>query len=134
MSTRTQTANKTTVIDPRAVESIYKYADEKQKHLHEKFSSNTLLGNSKFTAHFILWVTFWRRNLHRFATDYLGLSLKLYQVIMLYLMGINNTFVCIASRASAKSFIVAVYACCKAILYPQSSIVLCASTKRQAKL
>lgn len=134
MSTRTQTAEKTTVIDPRAVESIYKYADEKQQHLHEKFSSNTLLGNSKFTAHFILWVTFWRRNLHRFATDYLGLSLKLYQVIMLYLMGINNTFVCIASRASAKSFIVAVYACCKAILYPQSSIVLCASTKRQAKL
>jgi hypothetical protein len=49
-------------------------------------------------------------------------------------MGINNTFVCIASRASAKSFVIAIYACCKAILYPQSSIVLCSGTKNQAKL
>lgn len=134
-ATKTKTQSKqTTVVDPRAVGALYKYADEKQRNLYAKFSNSTLLGDQQFVAHFILWVTFWRRNLHRFATDYLGLKLRLYQVIMLYLMGVNNTFVCIASRASAKSFVIAIWACIKAILYPQSSIVLCASTKRQAKL
>ena len=133
--TKTQTKkNQTTVIDPRAINEIYKYADDKQKNLYTKFANSTLLGDQRFVANFILWVTFWRRNLHRFATDYLGLPLKIYQVIMLYLMGINNTFVCIASRASAKSFVIAIYACCKAILYPQSSIILCSGTKNQAKL
>lgn len=136
MISTTKTAKKQTVvtIDPRVMKNLYEYADEKQKALSQNFPSTTLLGDANFLGHFMLWVTFWRRNLHRFATDYLGLSLKLYQVIMLYLMGINNTFVCIASRASAKSFVIAIYACCKAILYPQSSIVLCSGTKNQAKL
>lgn len=126
--------NQTVVVDPRFIKKLYECADEKQKALSSRFPNSSLLGDANFLGHFILWVTFWRRNLHRFATDYLGLSLKLYQVIMLYLMGINNTFVCIASRASAKSFVIAIYACCKAILYPQSSIVLCSGTKNQAKL
>ena len=136
MISTTKTAKKQTVvtIDPRVMKKLYEHADEKQKVLSQNFPSTTLLGDVNFLGHFLLWVTFWRRNLHRFATDYLGLSLKLYQVIMLYLMGINNTFVCIASRASAKSFVIAIYACCKAILYPQSSIVLCSGTKNQAKL
>lgn len=136
MISTTKTAKKQTVvtIDPRVMKKLYEHADEKQKALSQNFPSTTLLGDANFLGHFLLWVTFWRRNLHRFATDYLGLSLKLYQVIMLYLMGINNTFVCIASRASAKSFVIAIYACCKAILYPQSSIVLCSGTKGQAKL
>ena len=136
MNSRTKTKKSQTVvtIDPRVINKLYKCADDKQKALSQNFSNTTLLGDPKFLGHFLLWVTFWRRNLHRFAEDYLGLKLKLYQVIMLYLMGINNTFVCIASRASAKSFVIAIYACCKAILYPQSSIVLCSGTKNQAKL
>lgn len=133
-TTKTRSAQKVVAIDPRVMTKLYKYADEKQKALSSQFANTTLLGDPNFLGHFLLWVTFWRRNLHRFAEDYLGLKLKLYQVIMLYLMGINNTFVCIASRASAKSFVIAIFACCKAILYPQSSIVLCAATKRQAKL
>lgn len=136
MISTTKTAKKQTVvtIDPRVMKKLYEHADEKQKMLSQNFPSTTLLGDANFLGHFLLWVTFWRRNLHRFATDYLGLKLKLYQVIMLYLMGVNNTFVCIASRASAKSFVIALYACCLAILYPQSSIVLCSATKKQAKL
>lgn len=133
-NTKTKASVSAVAIDPRAVNKLYQYADEKQKNLYQQFPNSTLLGDANFLGHFMLWMTFWRRNLHRFATDYLGLSLKLYQVIMLYLMGINNTFVCIASRASAKSFVIAIYACCKAILYPQSSIVLCSGTKNQAKL
>lgn len=110
------------------------YADVKQKELYKKFSSDSFLGNEKNVDHFLLWLTFFRRNLHRLATDYLGLKLHLYQIIMLYLMGINQFIVIVASRACAKSFIIALFACCKCILYPKSMIVLTSSTKGQSKL
>lgn len=109
-------------------------ADERQAELYKKFPKESFLGNEISIDHFILWVTFFRRNLHRFAIDYLGITLHLYQIIMLYLMGINNFIVVIASRASAKSFIIALYACCRCILYPNSMIVLSSATKGQSKL
>ena len=109
-------------------------ADERQSELYKKFASNTFLGNEKNVDHFIQWITFFRRNLHRFAMDYLGIKLHLYQIIMLFLMGINQFIVVIASRASAKSFVIALYACCRCILYPNSLIVLSSSTKGQSKL
>ena len=109
-------------------------ADERQSELYKKFSPNTFLGSEKNVDHFIQWVTFFRRNLHRFAMDYLGIKLHLYQVIMLFLMGVNQFIVVIASRASAKSFVIALYACCRCILYPNSLIVLSSSTKGQSKL
>lgn len=111
-----------------------RYADENQAELYKRFSSDSFLGNDKNVDHFMLWVTFFRKNLHRFAMDYLGLKLHLYQIIMLYLMGISQFITVIASRASAKSFIITVYACCIGILYPNSLIVLSSSTKGQSKL
>lgn len=109
-------------------------ADERQCELYMKFPSDSFLGNETNVDHFIQWVTFFRRNLHRFATDYLGLKLHLYQAITLYLMGVYNFIVIIASRASAKSFLMALYACCICVLYPNSMVVLTSATKNQAKL
>lgn len=109
-------------------------ADERQSELYKKFPSNSFLGNEITLEHFMQWVTFFRRNLHRFAMDYLKIKLHLYQIIMLYLMGINRFIVIIASRASAKSWVIALYACCQCILYPNSLIVLSSSTKGQSKL
>lgn len=109
-------------------------ADERQSELYKKFPSDSFLGSEINVDHFMQWVTFFRRNLHRFAMDYLGLKLHLYQIIMLYLMGVNQFIVVIASRASAKSFIIALYACCRCILYPGSWIVLSSATKGQSKL
>lgn len=109
-------------------------ADKRQSEIHKKFPSDSFLGNAQNVDHFIQWVTFFRRNLHRFAMDYLGLKLHLYQIIMLYLMGVYNFIVIIASRASAKSFIIALYSCCICILYPNSMVVLTSATKNQAKL
>lgn len=102
----------------------FKYADAKQKELYKKFATTSFLSNPQTMDNFMLWITFFRRNLHRFAIDYLGLKLHLYQIIMLYLMGINRFIVVIASRASAKSWVIALYACCRCILYPNSMIVL----------
>lgn len=108
--------------------------DERQKVIYKKFSTDSLLGTQKGADNFILWVTFFRRNLHRFAIDYLGISLHTYQIIWLYLMGINRFFVVVASRASAKSWMIALYACCKCILYPNTIVVIASSTKNQSKL
>lgn len=109
-------------------------ADDRQAELFRHFPPDSFLGDEKNADHFILWTTFFRRNFHRFAMDYLGIKLYLYQIIILYLMGLNSFFVIIASRADAKSFIVALGACIYCILYPNSMVVIAAGTKKQAKL
>ena len=110
------------------------YADDIQAAIYKNFPPDNFLGEKSHVDHFIQWVTFFRRNLHRFATDYLGIKLYPYQAEMLYLMGTGEFIVIIASRASAKSFITALYCCCRCILYPNSKIVLAAGTKGQSKL
>lgn len=111
-----------------------KYADENQRKLHTLFDPESFLGDPIRVDHLIQWITFFRRNLHRFAIDYLGIKLHWYQVVMLYLMGISQFIVVVAARATAKSFIIALYSCCRCILYPNSMIVLASGTKGQSKL
>ena len=86
-------------------------ADDRQKELYKKFPTNSFLGNEQNMDHVFLWNTFFRRNLHRFAIDFLGINLHIYQAILLYMMGICQFIVVIASRAAAKSFVIALYAC-----------------------
>ena len=102
----------------------FKYADDKQKNLYKKFPSTHYLSNPDNVDHVLLWNTFFRRNLHRLATDYLGIKLHFYQAIILYFMGISQLIAIIASRAAAKSFIIALFSCCRAITRPYSRIVL----------
>lgn len=80
----------------------------------------------------ITWATFYRRNVHRFVEHYFGIQLYFYQKIWIYFMSTRDSFVAIASRASAKTWLVAVLACARAVLYPDSEIVVVASTKEQA--
>lgn len=110
------------------------YADEKQQALYRKFPSTHFLSNPENVHHTFLWSTFFRRNLHRLAIDYLGIKLHLYQQLILYMMGISQLVCIIACRAAAKSFIIALYACCKAIIKPNSKIVLGSATRGQSKL
>lgn len=49
-------------------------------------------------------------------------------------MGISQLIAIIASRAAAKSFIIALYACCRAITRPHTRIVLGSATRGQSKL
>ena len=90
--------------------------------------------DKKFEDKLIDWCTFYRRNIHRFAEHYLGIRLHFYQKIMLYLMNLCPQVVILCSRASAKSFITALYACCVCILYPNSKVLVSALTKKQAGL
>ena len=111
-----------------------RYADEAQSECYKKFPNGHFLCNEKNMEHFYLWNTFLRRNLHRVATDYLGLKLHLYQILILFMMGRSQLICIIASRACAKSFIIAIYLCCICIVKPYTKAILCSGTKGQAKL
>lgn len=45
-----------------------------------------------------LWCSFYRANPHRFARDYLGINLRLFQKIILAMMNISTNFIYCASR------------------------------------
>lgn len=108
--------------------------DKYQKNLYKKFSSTSWLSNQDNVERIIDWTTFYRRNLNVFVENYLGIVLHLYQVIWLYLLNLYPSVVIIAGRASAKSFIIAVFACAKSILYPGTKVVIASATKKQAGL
>ncbi len=109
-------------------------ADEKQQSLYKNFPSTHFLSNPTNVLNSMAWCTFWRRNLHRFAMDYLKISLYEYQQMSLYEMGNASSICIIASRNDAKSFLIALYACCRAILYPGSKVVIGSATRGQSKL
>ena len=52
---------------------------------------------------------YYRANIHRFAEEYLGLSLRLFQKICLFMMEYSTNFMFIAARGLGKSFLIAIY-------------------------
>lgn len=111
-----------------------KVMDERQRHVHEHFSSSNYLGDPHRVQKLMDWITFWRRNPSRFVQYYFGITLHLYQHIILFLMDIFPSICLVAARSAAKSFIIAIYACKEAILRPGAKIVVASATKGQAKL
>lgn len=79
-----------------------------------------------------VWASFYRENPHRFAKDYLGITLRLFQKILLYMMNISNYFCYIAARGQGKSFLLAIFCCIRCILYPGTKIVVVSGTRGQA--
>lgn len=80
------------------------------------------------------WVTFYRRNIHRFIEHYFGVQLYWYQIIWVYFMSVSESFVTISSRASAKSWLIALLALARGTLFPNSEIVVVAATQKQAAI
>lgn len=109
-------------------------ADKNQSELYKKFPSTHFLSNPQNVMHTLAWCTFFRKNLHRFVMDYLKIKIYPYQQLSLYYMGNSNSICIIAARNDAKSFLIALYACCRAILYPGSKIVIGSATRGQSKL
>jgi hypothetical protein len=81
-----------------------------------------------------LWTSFYRENPHRFAHDYLGINLKTFQMILIFMMDKMSFFMYLAARGQGKSFIISIYAIIRAILYPNSQIIIASGTKNQAAL
>lgn len=80
------------------------------------------------------WITFYRLNISYFIEHYMGIRLHAYQRIWVNSMNTSTEFLAVASRASAKSWLTAVYAIARCILYPGTDVVLASSTKQQAGL
>lgn len=101
-----------------------------------KLSKNEINLDKKtaFEEGIIEWTRFFRANPHRFIVDYLGLPLFLFQMIIIFMFDKFNYNMLTCSRGTGKSYITAVYSCCRCILYPHTQIVIGASTKGQAKL
>ena len=78
------------------------------------------------------WASYYRSRPDVFAEEYLGLSLKPFQKILLYVMIHYNYTVFFASRGLGKSFLTSLYCVVKCILYPGTKIVVAAKTKEQA--
>ena len=83
---------------------------------------------------YIKWITFWRRNPHRFIETYFGIRLFPYQVLMIWILQRSNLAYIVASRAAAKSWIIAVWSLTLAVLYPQMQIVIAAKTLKQGAI
>nr|DAN52283.1 MAG TPA: large terminase [Caudoviricetes sp.] len=111
-----------------------KLLDARQSNIFKQVSENSWLSSKSNADRFFEWNTFFRRNINRYAEMYFGFSLYPYQHLELYEMNANSTNVIVGSRAVAKSYVVAIFGCCKASLYPGSQIVIASATKSQSKL
>ena len=110
--------------------------------LRRRFMENQLIttqyrtsykkSNTEKEENLIHWITFFRRNWHIYVEFVLGIKLRPFQQIMIYLMGISEIFFAICSRGLSKSFLAGLGAIVKMNLYPYSEVVITSSTVPQA--
>lgn len=80
----------------------------------------------------IEWTTLFRRNWHIYAEYVLGIKLKPFQRIMLWIAGSSEVFFAICSRGLSKSFMAGLMALIQCLLYPYSEIIITSSTVAQS--
>ena len=77
--------------------------------------------------------SYYRANPQRFIKEYLGITyLKWFQEIIIYAMMHFDFFMFIASRGLGKTYLIAIFACTRCILYPGTKIVIASGLKSQA--
>lgn len=108
-------------------------SDDIIKSPHKKRKNLSARKKDRLNEGMKLWTSFYRLNMHRFAMDYLGLNLYPFQIILLYMMNMMYSVCLICARGMSKSYMTAIFLCCKAILYPNSLIVVSCSTKEQSR-
>jgi len=92
------------------------------------------LADTRHLHSFLDWNQFFRKNPHIFARLYLKIKLFPYQEIILWGLFQSDNAIIEASRAAAKSFILAVYCVIRCILYPGTHVIIASSTRKQASL
>ena len=88
---------------------------------------------SRIMGGIALWAGYYRCNLDRFCEEYLGIKLKIFQKIILRMMNENTNFYYIASRGQGKTYLSALFAVCRAILYPGQKILVVSYTFKQSR-
>lgn len=79
-----------------------------------------------------VWASYYRSNPHRFVQDYFHITLKLFQIFILYMMNYCYTTVMISCRGLGKTFLSAIFCCVRCILYPGTKITIASGTRGQA--
>ena len=79
------------------------------------------------------WCTFYRRNWDIYAVERLKINLKMFQRLVIHLIGVSDIFYLMCSRGLSKTFMAALAAFIECLLYPNSHIVLTAATLKTAK-
>ena len=87
--------------------------------------------NQKLAEGAAYWASFYRENVWRFARDYLHLDLKLFQKILLTMMMKCSVFAFVAARGIGKTYLSAVYAVCRCILYPGTKVCVASGVRSQ---
>lgn len=95
-------------------------------------SSDKLTKSEKLMQGINEWVSYYRARPDIFVEDYLGITLKPFQKILLYVMIHYNYTMFFASRGLGKSWLTTIYCVVKCILYPGSKIIIASKTKEQA--
>lgn len=80
------------------------------------------------------WTSFYRLNTHRFVEHYFQVDLFFFQKILLFFMNLNSFFVLIAARGLSKSYMIAIFACARCTLYPNTKVIIASGVKKQSKL
>lgn len=80
------------------------------------------------------YITFFRLNPTIFIKRYFGIHLHPYQVLMIWVLQRSTLGYIVASRAAAKTWIIAVWSLTLAVLYPQIKIIVCAKTIKQGAI
>lgn len=75
---------------------------------------------------------YYRANPQRYIEEVLGIPLKLFQKILIWAMFFYNYLMYLAARGQGKTYLVALYAAVRCILYPGTKIVVCSNTLKQA--
>lgn len=97
------------------------------------FNKNSSTKSERLMDGIGVWASFYRANPHRFAKEYLGINLKLFQMFLIYMMSVSHYFMYLASRGQGKTWLTAIYCCVRAILFPETKIVIASGTKGQAR-
>lgn len=80
-----------------------------------------------------VWGSYYRENIDVFVEEYLQLDfLKWFQMTLLVMMNRARVFLWIAARGMGKSFLIAIFAVVRCILYPGTKVVITSGTRGQS--
>lgn len=114
---------------------IHKERPQVYKFPHEQFQGTKKeinMDSDEFMEKVGMWTAYYRLFPHLLSKDYIGIKLRFFQSFLIYMIMISTYFTFIAVRGIGKTFLTAIYAIIRAILYPGSLIVIASSTKTQA--
>lgn len=109
---------------------IYKFPSDKI----ESYKKETDYNSKEFLDRVGTWGSYYRLFPFVFVKDYLNITLKPFQAYLLYEMNHSDEVAYIATRGQGKTFLTAILAVVRCILYPGTKVVATAPIKKQASL